>query len=151
MPKIDYELVETQLVTGMRQWTAERLRDLTARSYEREASARAAVHSPPDRLAFLKQLKRDLDLIYVRNKHIYRELGFPARHLKFAFAAYKALPEAQWAKVEQLRTRLDAYMKEHPFVNDKGEPESKDETWVETQRIAHQNRRHNVRKDWLPS
>jgi hypothetical protein len=151
MAKISYEAIERSVIRSMRKWAAEKLQAMTVRKAKKLEQGTFKRRSPPERLAFLKGLQRDLDLIYQRNKHIYRDLGFPFRHLKFAMAMYAHLQQEQWNKVETLRLKLDTYMEENPFLTEDGEPESPDETLVESERRRQEKMHHNRRSGWLPS
>lgn len=153
MGNINYEIVEKRLIKGMSDWTKKRLRQEVVKRSEKflRPSSVSKKRPIPQRLAFIRQLQKDLERYHVRDKHIYRTLGFPARHLKFALTMYEHLPDEQWAKVEGLREKFDAYCQANPFKDEEGEVESAEETQVETERVRHTTKRHNVRDGWIPS
>ena len=95
----------------------------------------------------IHSLKRDIQRLKKKDESFFEKMGFSQEEVSKLIENPSSLSPEEWEKIKNIKEKLDELKKEllGSFEKDYNEE------LVDKERKDHVNKRHNVKKNWLPS
>ena len=156
MGKVNFTRVEDALTEGIRKMQMSKLWG------QAKAAAEAAVldsQKTPELLVkedegdklkalakMLVHLQRDLVRIHKWDENVYQKMGTSAEEMKLLVKRKEQLSVQERSKIQRIQAKVIRYAEKY----NQSSSQLSDERLIEGERVAHINKRMNVRKTWLP-
>lgn len=137
MAKTNFTKAEEALRETLEKMTRDKLLELASSHEEGTIS-----DEMKSRIYLVFALHLELKRLARIDTKIYKKLEISKKKLEKLMTDPTALSEEDWDKVIQIKSQVDAYLKEHPLPSD--------EKLIEEQRHRHLTKRFNVNEKWLP-